>query len=201
MTAFEIWGLVLLVVSSFAATNTDNLILLVILMGARPQQRAGHALGFLTSALAVLVLAALAAVVGTQVDPALLGYLGFIPLGLGVYLLWQRLGTSRGEHSDESMPNGRGSGWLSTTALMFSNSADSLAVFVPLLAESDRDSLLWEVSVFLVMAILWAALAWRIADQPRFARRIEALGERLVPWILILVGVYILLDTATDTLV
>ena len=70
-----------------------------------------------------------------------------------------------------------------------------------LLAESERDSVLWEVSIFLVMAVLWTALAWRVADQPRLARRINTFGERLVPWIMILVGIYILLDTATDTVV
>ena len=83
---------------------------------------------------------------------------------------------------------------------MSSNSGDSVAIFFPLLAESGRDALLWIVSAFLLCALLWSALAWRIADQPRIARRIEQVGEKLVPWIMIGMGVYILLDTGTDTL-
>lgn len=59
--------------------------------------------------------------------------------------------------------------------------------------------MLWEISAFLVMVILWAALAWRVSEQPALARRIERLGEKLVPWIMIAAGTYILLDTGTDT--
>lgn len=203
MTAFDIWGLVVLVVTSFAATNTDNLILLVVLMGARPQQRAGHALGFLTSSMAVLAVASLGAVLGMGVNPALLGYMGLVPLCLGIYLVARRRVASDGDAGGaDSVPeDSPGSGWLATATLMFSNSADSLAIFVPLLAESERESVLWEVSIFLVMAVLWTALAWRVADQPQLARRINTFGERLVPWIMILVGIYILLDTPTDTVV
>ena len=47
----------------------------------------------------------------------------------------------------------------------------------------------------------WKEMAWRVADQPQLAHRIETFGERLVPWIMIQVGIYILLDTATDTVV
>ena len=83
---------------------------------------------------------------------------------------------------------------------MFSNSADSIAVFFPLLAESSGESLLWVVSAFLIMVLLWAALAWQVSEQPALARRIERMGEKLVPWIMIMAGTYILLDTGTDTL-
>lgn len=202
MSVLEIWGLVFLVASSFAATNTDNLILLVVLMGARPKQRVAHVLGFLTSAFAVLCIAIIGGLLGTGIDPAVLGYLGIVPFSMGLYLLFQQHRSRRDGPGAQHVQavEGRGSGWLSAAVLMFSNSADSLAIFVPLLAESDRESLLWELLVFLVMSLVWAALAWRTADQPQVARRIETLGERLVPWIMMLAGAYILLNTGSDTL-
>lgn len=200
MGELEIWGFVLLVAGSFAATNVDNLLLLVVMMGAEPQKRAAMALGFLTSAISVLSVASLGAVLGANLDPGLLGYLGLVPLLLGLYLLlkqWRH--TNQPVSESSAIKSGAASGWLPAFLLMFSNSGDSLAIFFPLLAESDRDSLLLEVSVFLVMAMLWTALAWSIADQPRIARRIEAVGEKLVPWIMVGIGIYILMDTATDT--
>jgi len=84
---------------------------------------------------------------------------------------------------------------------MFSNSGDSVAVFLPLLAESRRSSLLIMVSCYLTMAVLWAGLAYMISGQRDLARRIEHRAEKIVPWIMIGVGIYILMDTATDTLV
>lgn len=202
MTALELFQLIVLVAGSFAATNTDNLILLVVLMGASPEKRSAHTLGFLSSALAVLAIATGAALLGAVVDPTLLGYMGLLPLSFGIYLLvrarWVAVPGSSDARTDQA--TNAGGGWLATAVLMFSNSADSLAIFIPLFAESDSEAVLWEEAVFLVMAVFWAGLAWRIADQPQLARRIEAAGERLVPWIMILAGAYILVNTGTDTL-
>jgi cadmium resistance protein CadD (predicted permease) len=202
VTALEIFELVVLVAGGFAATNTDNLILLVVLMGANPEARSAHTLGFLCSAFAVLAIATVAALVGAAIDPALLGYMGLFPLLFGIYLLVRaRLATASGVADAQiDTVKAASSGWLPTAVLMFSNSADSLAIFVPLFAESSAEAVVWEEAVFIVMALLWAGLAWRIADQPQLARRIEAAGERLVPWIMILAGAYILINTGTDTL-
>jgi cadmium resistance protein CadD (predicted permease) len=203
MTGLELGGLMVLVAGSFAATNVDNLILLVVLMGAAPTRRVSVVLGFLSAAACVLAIATLGTLVGTGLDPALLGYFGLLPLGFGIVLLYRRLRGARPEETaaGEARAVARyGAGWLSTFLLMFSNSGDSLAIFFPLLAESDRQALLWEVAVFVTMAVLWAALAWRIADQPGIALQIERTGEKLVPWIMMGAGIYILLNTASDTL-
>jgi len=198
----EIWGLLLLVGSSFVATNLDNLVLLVVMLGADAQSRAAVILGFLTSAICVLCISAIGAVIGANLDPGLIGYMGLAPLLMGVYLLYKLFRGDKPDQpsEDDSSSGAQASGLLGSFLLMFSNSGDSVAIFFPLLAESGRDALLWIVSAFLLCALLWSALAWLIADQPRIARRIEQVGEKLVPWIMIGAGLYILLDTGTDTL-
>jgi len=154
------------------------------------------------SAIGMLCVAAVGAVIGANLDPRLIGYTGILPLAMGVWFLFRLL---RGIRQDTVQVTGSdvdrgGAGILGTALLMFSNSGDSLAIFFPLLAESDRDSLLWEVSAYLVMVLLWAAVAWRISAQPLLARRIERVGEKLVPFIMMAAGIYILMDTGTDTL-
>jgi cadmium resistance protein CadD (predicted permease) len=132
----------------------------------------------------------------------LIGYLGLAPLLLGCHMLyksWTR------KHSDdaavESVSNGTEPGiWFSTFILMFSNSGDSIAVFLPLLAESGRLALLLIICSYLVMAVLWTGLSYMIAGQRSLAQRIEHRAEKIIPWIMIGVGIYILMDTATDTL-
>ena len=99
MTGLELGGLMLLVAGSFAATNVDNLILLVVLMGAEPSRRVSVVLGFLSAAACVLVIATLGALVGTGLDPALLGYFGLVPLGFGIVLLYRRLRGARPEET------------------------------------------------------------------------------------------------------
>ena len=68
------------------------------------------------------------------------------------------------------------------------------------LAKLTSISLLLIISTYLLAALAWAGLSIAIAGREALARRIERSGSKLVPWILILVGIYILLDTSTDTL-
>ena len=122
MTGLELGGLMLLVAGSFAATNVDNLILLVVLMGAEPSRRVSVVLGFLSAAACVLVIATLGALVGTGLDPALLGYFGLVPLGFGIVLLYRRLRGARPEETaaGEARAVARyGAGGLSTFAARF----------------------------------------------------------------------------------
>lgn len=198
MSELDILALLVVVAGSFAATNVDNLVLMVVLLGAQPESKASVTLGFIIGAICVLCVAALGAVLGANLDPGLIGYMGIAPILMGLYLFYRQLRPLPVDPQDSGVAR-QASGVLATSVLMFSNSADSIAVFFPLLAESDRDSVLWEISAFLVMVILWAALAWRVSEQPALARRIERLGEKLVPWIMIAAGTYILLDTGTDT--
>lgn len=195
--------LVGLVAGSFIATNMDNLLILVVLLGANAKRRSAVLLGFIASTIAVICVSALGVAVGSVVDAGLIGYLGVVPLLLGCYMLYKSWSGSDLEETALEMPL---SGtepkiWLSTFILMFSNSGDSIAVFLPLLAESGRSALLIVVCSYLVMALLWAGMSYMISGQRELASRIEQRAEKIVPWIMIGVGVYILMDTATDTLV
>jgi cadmium resistance protein CadD (predicted permease) len=53
--------------------------------------------------------------------------------------------------------------------------------------------------VFIGCAVVWAVLAKLLSRQPLLMRKLQDRGERLVPWIMIGVGIYILLDTGTDS--
>ena len=84
---------------------------------------------------------------------------------------------------------------------MFGNSGDSIAVFLPLIAETERPSVVVILCTFIVMIALWGSLAYIISGQKELARRIEAKAQYLIPWVMIGVGLYILSNTTTDTLI
>ena len=192
-----------LVVTAFAATNLDNMLILVVLLGANAQRRSAVLLGFVFSALAVLSVSAIGVALGSLVNPGFIGYLGVIPLSMGLYMLVK---TSRGQLlNDPDIPQpGKQSEpgvWLSTFVLMFSNSGDSVAVFLPLLAESGRTAMVTILCTYVLLIAVWGSIAYLISGQKELAVRIERKAEKLVPWIMMGVGTYILLNTATDTLV
>ncbi len=199
----QVFTLLSLVAGSFVATNIDNLLLLVILLGANAKRRSAVLLGFICSNIAVICISALGVAVGSMLDAGLIGYLGVVPLLLGCHMLYKSW--TRQHTEDEVVALLANSTepkiWLSTFVLLFSNSGDSVAVFLPLLAESDRSAILIIVCSYLAMAVLWAGLSYMISGQRKLARRIELRAEKIVPWIMIGVGIYILIDTTTDTLV
>ncbi len=203
ITVPQAFALVGLVGGSFVATNLDNLLLLVMMLGANSQRRLPVLIGFVASCIAVLVACALGLALSSFFDPAVLGYLGLAPLLLGCHMLYQ---LHRGRHMDDDLPDVSTSApvqytWFAAFVMLFSNSGDSVAVFIPLFAESARTPIVVLAVTYLLIAAAWGALAYAIAGREMLARKIERRAERLVPWVMIGVGLYILSDTATDTLV
>ena len=191
-----------LVGSSFIATNLDNLLLLVVLQGANRRRRTLVLVGYLTSAVLVVLVSAIGVMIGEILDAGLVGYLGLVPLLLGcrmLYLAWMSEHDTQEEVETMSSETAAGL-WLGTTGLMMGNSGDSIAVLLPLLADTNKAGEWLIVVIYLAVALLWAALAGLISGQRHLALRLELGGEKIVPWIMIGVGLYILLDTATDNL-
>lgn len=180
---------------AFASTNMDNLLLLVswLLAGAMPASRlfAGYALGML----GVLALSVLMGLAGYLFPIDYLGYLGVIPMLLGLRLL---LGNLRRAVPGADAPPSAVGGVLAVAATQLSNGVDTVLVFAPLLADS---RLLFDAQIavlFVVLFCLWFLLARVFSLHASRLPAIERLGRWLAPVVMIGVGFYILSDTATD---
>jgi cadmium resistance protein CadD (predicted permease) len=198
--SLQLATLIAVIAGGFLATNLDNLLILSGMLGASRGRRYAILLGYITAGVVILIVALLGGLLGALTDPAWVGYLGVVPVGLGGYLLY---GTLTGG-ADQSTPmysaSGAGGG-VSSFVLMASNSGDSIALFVPLFAESNREALVIEVSIYLVMVLLWAGLARLLVAHALVAAALARHGRYVVPLVMIAVGSYILIDTASDTLV
>lgn len=203
LSAVEIFALSGLVVGSFVATSIDNLLILVVLLGANAKRRSAVLMGFFIATVAVMCASALGLLLGSLVGAGMIGYFGAVPLFLGCHMLYKAWSSSGHESLDIVGADGSGGRaiWFSTFILMFSNSGDSIAVFLPLLAESNGAALLVIVCTYVLSAVVWAALSCLISGRRELAVRIEARAEKIIPWMMIGVGIYILMDSSTDTLV
>ena len=189
-----------LVASSFAATNLDNLALLVgwLLMdrGRRRRVLAGHLLGMFS-----LLLIAFGFGLGANLFPVrYIGYLGLIPIGLGAKGLYDLIQARREEEhasvgADESLV-----GPLGIAATQVANGLDTVLVFGPLLADSEVGIDLVMVLGFTTMAFLWYGLASLLERQAARLSVLERASHWIAPIVLIAVGIYILDNTSTDVL-
>lgn len=194
--ALSIAGLAVL---AFAATNLDNLLLIVAAL-SRPGQSFGPVVaGVLLSSSATLALCVAAALAAGFAPEAWIGYLGLVPIGLGLLELHRLIRSRRaGEgdaHSDAPpMPA------FGVAGVMLANSADSFGALVPLFAETRQSLLTVIVAAVILTSLCGCALARWIATHEHFGLPIRRVGPLLVPFVLIAVGLYVLSDTRTDSL-
>ena len=178
-----------LVPIAYAATNVDNLLIMATL--ASTTRRAQLIGGFLAASVAVLVVASLATFIERFVPVEVLGYLGFVPISIGLYLL---LFTGAQE---EGPPSGS-TAWPAVAGVLFANSGDTIFAVGPLFAESGHDARLGLAFGFSLVAAVWLLLILNVSQRVARSALLRNLGPRLAPWMMILVGVYILSDSATD---
>ena len=179
-----------LVPVAYAATNIDNLLIMASL-GAGRASRGNLVAGFVVASCTVLLVASMAVFIDRLLPPEMLGYLGFVPISIGAYLLLftaARPETSTGPRTT----------WPAIAGLLLANSGDTIFALGPLFAESGSDARLGLVAGFAIIAAVWMMLilgASRLVARSHWLSRI---GYRIAPWMMILVGVYILSDSATD---
>lgn len=186
--------IIALVAGSYAATNMDNLTILVSWMLAGKISFAGIASGYAMATIAVLVSSTILGLSSNVIPVELIGYLGVFPIGLGIYsLIGQIRGGSR--QADASTGNAAA---LGVAATLTGNSADSIIIFSPMLADSKGIVDLYIVSAFVVVAAAWFWMA-KVASQ-RVAKldAVTNVAGWIAPLIMIYVGIYILMNTATD---
>ncbi|WP_170532944.1 cadmium resistance transporter [Ruegeria atlantica] len=193
MLDFVLFGL-----SAFMAqilTNLDNLAALLALSLVSGAKRA--VFGFLL-AQGVVISAALLLALGVEdVVPHWAGYLGLIPLSLGILaLIRQRRGTETETHANLDT----GASVIMVTLLFISLSMDTFAVLAPLLADSAPTFRTAGVIGAVLAALSLATVALLGAKAPFMSGTLARRLERLVPYVMICAGLYILSNSWTDAI-
>ena len=168
---------------AFSATNLDDILFLTIFFSqaARKWQVViGQYLGF-----TALVLISLIGFFGGRIVPhEWIRWLGLAPILLGIKKLvakpidMQRTGLDT----------------LSVAAVTFVNGADNIGVYTALFAVSDARNVIVLTGALYSLLAVWCLIAYRIHKQPVVAKMLATYGDRLVPFILIALGLYILLS-------
>ena len=193
-----------LIAGSFAATNFDNLALLVswLLASGRAVRRVlmGHLIGMG----ALLALSVVFGVGAERMPLEYVGFLGVIPIlmGLrGLYAVARQARRAGDEAGEGDLIERRGAGPLAIAATQVANGVDTVLVLGPLLADSDQGADYVMIAGFVAMVLIWFGLARLLEVRAARLQVLQRYGEWLAPVVLIVVGLYILDNTATDVLI
>ena len=197
-------------VTAFIATNLDDLVILMLFFAQinavfRPKHIVvGQYLGF-----GALILASLPGFFGGLIVPKpWIGLLGLVPISIGLYQLIHPEDENEVQtvandfQSTIKLPILSALGLLApqsyqVAAVTIANGGDNIGIYVPLFAASSAASLRVILSVFFVLVGVWCYVAYQLARHPIVARVLTRYGAAIVPFVLIGVGIFILIDSET----
>lgn len=186
--------------AAFAVTDIDDLLVLVAFFAGgayRPRQIvAGQYLG-----IAALIAASATSWFLRLVLPMeWVGLAGILPLALGVKEIVElardrRRGREEGAEAGDPAAgrrSGQGARALSVAAVTVANGGDNIGVYVPLFAASSALEVALLAALFLAMTGVWLLLAWAMVSNRLFGRHLRSVGRRLLPVVLVGLGLFIL---------
>lgn len=173
--------------AAFAATNVDDLFVLMLLFGQarsgadRRRIVAGQYVG-----VALLTAVSLAGAWGLgQIPDRYVRLLGLVPIALGVRE-WLKRGA--GEETPDSALS-----IFAVAALTAANGGDNIGVYLPLFTRMSGEGQGITLLVFALLCGLWCLLGSRLAALPAVEKIITRHKGWLVPLVFLLLGMFILL--------
>ena len=183
---------------AFLATNADNLLLLFAFLADRSFKPWQVIVGYTLGMVAILALSWLVAWFAHFLRPDYVGFLGVVPIGLGLKRLYGRFV----RHTDSAEP---GSSKRSTHSQIITvaladvaHGPDTIILFSALLADADLVAQFSISITYLILVIGWSSLGFFLVRHPRVRGPAQRYGGHLSPYLLIGVGIYIVLNTIHD---
>lgn len=198
-------------ITSFAATNIDDIVILTLFFAQvnatfRPKHIVvGQYLGF-----SALIVASLLGFFGGLIVPKVwIGILGLVPIGIGISQLVNREQEEQVQVVTGELLRSRANSIVSTltsflapqtynvAAVTIANGGDNIGIYVPLFASSNFASLAVILGIFFLLVGVWCYIAYQLTRQRAIAYVLTRYGQRIVPFVLIGLGIFILIESGT----
>jgi cadmium resistance protein CadD (predicted permease) len=182
-------------VALFVATNLDDIFILLVFFADRRLRTRNIVAGTYLGLGALVLISAVAALVALVIPPAYVRWLGLIPIALGIKaLIWRDDDDDDEEARARKAQSSAHSQAAVVAAVTIANGGDNIGVYVPVFAIQTGYAIAVIVSVFAVMTALWCALAHWLVNHPTLGAPIRRYGHRILPFVLIGVGVMVMLS-------
>ncbi|MFQ3584930.1 MAG: cadmium resistance transporter [Cyanobacteriota bacterium] len=214
MSVAVFWKTLVEGIIAFVATHIDDFLLLALLFAQvqiQPSWKPWYVwLGGYIGLIGLIGISLLGYFGGLLLPPPVIGLLGLIPVAVGCWKLWRPGNEEEAiekelEELQEHPPQKTGFASLPfisppvlmSVTLTFANGGDNISLYVPLFASSTPPQLLLFFVIFMLMKGLWFAIAQKLSLHPVIVKVLTEQGEHWVPWILIGLGIWILVENET----
>jgi cadmium resistance transport/sequestration family protein len=196
--------------TAFVATNIDDIVILMLFFSQtnssfrRRHIVVGQYLGFLA-----LIIASLPGFFGGLILPKpWIGLLGILPIAIGIsYLINKEDDEEVQTVSDsdtrvaQNLLVAIAPQTYKVAAVTFANGGDNIGIYVPLFASSNLANLAVILLTFSILIAVWCYVAYSLTRHRAIAQILTKYGKRIVPFVLIGLGIFILLESGTYQLI
>ena len=193
--------------AAFVGTNIDNCVVTMAMVAGAPLERSHRiAIGQIVGFIILVAAAAAAAAVLYELSPAVVGLLGLVPLAIGVRgLVGLRAAGPPGDAATvprRRRASDRAVGRSLTAAALVTIGAggDNLAAYIPLFRVGGTANLLAIVAVFAAGEVAVTAIVLAGGRHPRTRTSMTRLGVVAVPVLLCGIGVLVMVEAGTFSL-
>jgi cadmium resistance protein CadD (predicted permease) len=194
-------GLLGIGVAAFAATDIDDLFVLMLFFSNAAYRPRQVILGQYLGIGALIAMGVLGALIALVVPPMIIGLMGLLPIAIGIKKLLDLR-----KHVDDDLPKNLQSNrasylrFLTVAGVTVANGGDNIGVYVPLFARSSTlGEIIMLVGIFLAVTAVWCASAYYLVNHRLIATRLSRVGHIVLPFVFIGLGIYILADAFTLT--
>lgn len=193
----DILELVAIGIAAFAATNIDDIFLLMMFFSSRSFPVRHVVLGQFLGIGLLIIISALGSLISLVVPIHVIGLMGIVPIVIGIKNLVEirKKDNSLSRQVIQDNRNRSYLSFLSVAAVTFSNGGDNIGVYVPLFSNYNTISQITGLTViFVMMTAVWCAAAYYFVNHPLIVSRIRHIGNIILPFVLIGLGIYIMTD-------
>ena len=200
--------------AAFVGTNIDNCVVTMTMVAGAPLDRARRiAAGQVAGFVFLVVLAAAAAAVLFEFSPKVVGLLGLVPLTIGVRGLvglrqrsdpeegGPRTGARRRRVRRTAAERAVGRSFTAGALVTVGAGGDNLAAYIPLFRVGGTANLAAICIVFVLGEVLVTAVILAGGRHPKARSVMTRLGALAVPVLLCCIGVLVMLEAGTFSLV
>ena len=192
-------GLVGIAVLLFVSTNIDDMFVLLGFL-VDPKFRARQvAIGQYLGIAALYGASVVGSLVSLVVPPPYIGLMGFVPLCLGLRKL-RALGAGQDVEGDaeghQGAPAGHGN-IVAVAAVTIANGGDNISTYTPFFATRTMSEIAVMGLVFAGLTAIWIRAAFFLANHPTIGAPIRYHGHRMMPFLLVALGLIILYEAGS----
>jgi cadmium resistance protein CadD (predicted permease) len=193
----ELLGSIVLAIGLFASTNIDDLFVLLGLFSDPRYRRSDIVKGQYAGIAILFGVSVAASLISLVIAPEYIGLLGLAPIAIGL----KRLLELRREGAEEAGAAVNSSANIvAVAAVTVANGGDNIGIYTPLFAIRPAVDIAIIAIVFVAMTAAWLFAAYRLTVHPRLSAPIRRYGPRVVPLVLIGLGIMILAEAGTFAL-